>query len=196
MKKILFSLLLCTGAVGGALAVNPQYTKFMGLKYRDRCANFEPGQFQSVTGCFDGRTRDTITLFPLDGYRESDGTFYYDKWILISKNGTVPSMAIDSYYPELIYEGDLDGNGRDELSVHYSGMMGCWDSVGAFTIEKGKWQAFASATFYACNDDDPEGVFRSGGRKGLVKVREHFFNDDGIGVKTTTKKITRFLNSR
>ncbi len=193
MHKTIISAALTLLAAAGALAVNPQYTKFLGLKYRDNCANFDAGQFQSITGCFDGKTRDTITLFPFDGFRDGeDGPFYYDQWILISKNGTVPSKTVQTYWPELVYEGDLDGNGRDELGVMLCGQMGCWYTYETYTYYGKKWRPFLSVTHYGCNDEDSRDILKRGAKKGQVRVREYNMDGD-FTARTYTKSVTRFL---
>lgn len=188
-KFILLSLLALSAA--SAAAINPQYQKFLGLKYRDNCANFEPGNFQSISGVFNGKTRDTLTLFPFDGFRDVD-IFYYDQWILISKNGTVPSKVIESYWPVIMCEGDLDGNGCDEVGYISNWMIGCWSSYKTLTYYRKKWEPFLSVTYYTC-DERMDDILRPGPGKGKVRVREHVWGDDGISVKNYTKSVTRFL---
>lgn len=194
MKKIILTTLATLGVVSAfALSTNPQYTKFQSLKYRDNCTNFTPGEFQSITGCFDGKNRDTLTLFPLDGYRDYDGTFFYNKWIVISRYGTVPSKAVDSGWPRLVYEGDLDGNGRDEFAVLATGEHGCWCSYRIYTFFNKKVESFLDVTHYDCNDEDLHDIARRGSSRGKVIVSEYNMNDMTFEAKTKTKTVTRFL---
>ncbi|MDE7413673.1 MAG: hypothetical protein K2N05_07815 [Muribaculaceae bacterium] len=196
MKKLILTLATIISSAA-AFGINPQYQKFLGLKYRYPCENFEKGKFQSITGKFNGKTTDTITLFPYDGEWDGD-EFLYDEWILISKNGTVPSKIISSYYPDLVYEGDLDGNGTDEFGVLHTGMMGCWNYYSSFTVYHGKIEPFISVDWYTCDDVNPSIALKSTGTKGKVAVK--YYNDNDvvhgsgrIRQHSTTKTITKFL---
>ena len=194
MKKILFSV-LCGLAAVSAGGVNPQYQKFMNLKYRDNCDNFDPGEFQSISGKFNGKTTDTLTLFPFDGSRDGDGYFYYDKWVVISKNGTVPSKIVSSYYPELVYEGDLDGNGTDEFGVLLTGQNGTWWTYEAFTVYNGKVQSFAETQWWG-GDEEPLSIIMSrGAKRGEVIIRSYGWTSDmsEIVMKKATRRITKFM---
>ncbi len=192
-KKFFLSMIFCVLSVLTVNAVNPQYQKFMGLKYKSPCANFKPGKFQSISGKFDGKNYDTLTLFPLDGDWDLD-TFYYDEWIIISKNGTIPSLKISSFYPELVYEGDLDGNGKDEFGVMLTGQMGCWVSYVVYAYYQGKENVFLDLDWYD-NDEDPTSIVRKGSSKGTVIINYYEWdkNMENIKRRTKTKKITKFL---
>lgn len=200
MKRIFTYFLLAVGVLS-AMAVNPQWEKFRNLKYRYPSANFEAGQFQSITGRFDGKTLDTLTLYPLDGeweegMGESGGrSFMYDKWILISKNGTVPSKSITSYYPTLVYEGDLDGNGRDEFAVMLTGHDGAWCKYNVYTLYGGKVNDFLSVDWWDGNDEDYRGIVTKGAKKGVVKYNTYGWtaNMENIVKRTKTATVTKFL---
>lgn len=195
-KEILILAALLSPVV--AFGINPQYQKFLGLKYRYPSANFEKGKFQSITGKFNGKTTDTLTLFPYDGNwdgdpQTGDDIFYYDQWIIISKNGTVPSKIIRSYYPDLIYEGDLDGNGTDEFGVVLTGQHGNWWEYDSFTLHQGKVKPFIDVTWWAGETEDLRIALKPTGTKGKVKVNYYIMDPDDFKMHTTTKTITKYL---
>lgn len=197
MKRILFLLFILTG-VASSFAVNPQWEKFRKLQYRYPSGNFEPGKFQSITGCFDGKTKDTITLFPYDGEWEpdiesGDDYFFYDKWILISKNKTVPSTIINSYHPVLVFEGDLDGNGRDEFGVLLTGLHGAWCDYCVYTLYNNSLKEFLNVYWWDGNEDDYRGIVRKGSRRGEVKYYTYKHTSDNIRKLLKTVYITKFL---
>lgn len=190
MKRLLFAVLMLTG-VFSAFSVNPQWEKFRNLKYRYPSANFDPGQFPSITGRFNGKTTDTLTLFPYDG-DWLDGEFYYDQWILISKNGTVPSKIINSYYPGLTFEGDLDGNGRDEFGLYLTGMNGAWMTYAVYTVYNNGVKDFLSVQWWDGNEEDPRGIVMKGAKKGQVKYYTYPM-DGSFKKRLKTATITKFL---
>lgn len=202
MKRyIIFALITIFVTLSHALSINPQWKKFQGLKYRDNCANFEEGCFDSITGFFDGQNEDTLTLYPFDGQYETMGEsgediFYYDKWIVISKYGTVPSHIIDSFYPELIYEGDLDLNGKDEFGVLHTGQAGCWWTYSVHTLYQGKVKEFTSFLYHYDEDIDLHDLVKRGKEKGkivILKGVDDSDRDDFCENKPQIRTITKFF---
>lgn len=206
MKKCYLVMLISLVALtANALTINPQYTKFLSLKYRTT-GNFGEGDFQSISGCFDGKNRDTLTLFPLDGEYEwcgdesdSNDCFYYNKWIVISKYGTVPSTSVNSWYPELVYEGDLDGNGRDEFAVLCTGQHGGWTIYKIYTYYNKKVTDFLTVSHNYAWEENLYNIARPTGKKGKVRIREfddnpdHAINRNGYKAIETVRTITKFL---
>lgn len=193
-KSLLILLLLPLLSVFDGYALNPQYKKFLNLNYRSPSFNFSPGEFQSITGRFDGKTVDTLTLFPLDGDWE-DGEFVYYQWVVISKNGTVPSSIVNSVRPELVYEGDLDRNGCDDWGVLITAIHGAWTTYNIYTCYKGKVENFASTTWWLGDEDPLTIIARQGARRGEVIIGECRWNKDLTEMLKPYKtvKIAKFL---
>lgn len=193
MKIIFLSLVVLLGLGTCAHAINPEYQQYLKNKYRNDASNFEAGEFKSIHGCFDGQNDDTLTLFPVSGQMGDNG-FGYDKWIVVSMNGTIPSKTYQSWWPSIVYEGDLDGNGCDEYGVFLSGQQGCWETYTINTVYKGKNNEFLTIQHYGCNDDEPDSIAEPGKKKGQIKVQEYKWLNDDIQRVKSTKTVTKFLN--
>lgn len=178
-----------------ALAINPEYERYLKNCPRNAQGNFDPHNMKSISVRFNGTEIDTLTLFPLSGERDFDG-FYYNKWIIVSRNATVPSVVVESYWPELIAEGDLDGNGCDEFAISETGRHGCWLSYIVYTCHRSKLHEMISTIWYACDDQPLESIVSPGSQKGIVNVSHYDMHEVGEGSilrHDTTKRITKFL---
>ena len=137
-----------------ALNMHAQSRTFEELEQATYPATLNP---LYLTGLFDGRNFDTIGLFPVEIQEEyfpsEDITEYYsEKWLLMSKHGTVPQKEIESYWPELIDEGDLDANGTTEFGILFTGLNGCWTGYQVFDVHKGKLREFTRMlNEYSCD---------------------------------------------
>lgn len=147
---------------------------------------------QSVSGRFDGKTTETITLFPYSGER-IDGEFYYNKWILVSKNGTVGTRIIESYWPEIVFEGDLDGNGKDEFGVLLTGLHGATAFYKLLTVSNGRLVDFLDLGVMADGEEDITSFVRKGNDKGKVFLNYMEPTLDGPKRVRKTVTVTKFL---
>lgn len=180
-----------------AAGVTPEYQKYADQAKQYKC--YDPETFPDIAGKFDGVHVDTLSVFPLECDGLTDDDYECFRWIMVSKNGSVPSKEIETRSPILVYEGDLDGNGTDEFGVLIAGHS-CWCSYSVMTLYKGKMADFDKVTWYAC--DYPESdvglstAFSPTDCKGKVKVTYYKMADSSIhkiGPFTKIKKIKKFL---
>lgn len=88
----------------------------------------------TIVGRFNGADLDTLISELVDTLPIS----YRHK--IISKNNTVLPLSIENAHVpmELINEGDLDGNGTDEIGfIHYQNGAGCWGNYAVLTYQDG-----------------------------------------------------------
>ena len=93
-----------------------------------------------IVGKFDGRHIDTVYIerIFIDDIEDDDHCRYY----LCSKSGRLPKVRLDGcmFMKPLIYaEGDLDGNGTDDIGYLNTGVNGQWRFYLILTFRKGEW---------------------------------------------------------
>lgn len=62
-------------------------------------------------------------------------------WNIVAKHGSVPRVQLYCDLPCLFFEGDLDGNGTDEIGVYEFFGWGAWRKYTVLTFRGGKWAA-------------------------------------------------------
>lgn len=63
-----------------------------------------------------------------------------DSYIITFENKKIPSLNIGCCKPLPIGEGDLNGDGKAELSLFQEPMNGCVYTMSTYTLHKGKWE--------------------------------------------------------
>lgn len=161
-------------------AQNSEYSSRASRKYPK---GLEP---RSLSGKFNGKTLDTITLFPL---KIEDGDFG-DKvattWVLLSRKGTVPRLEVQSAWPQLENEGDLDGNGTVEWGVTSTGRHGCWYGYQVYTLHRGSVKKFIPSIYtFGCEEEEHpvSGWVRR--ENGKIRYEKMEITDDGDFVWKT-----------
>ena len=84
----------------------------------------------TVYGHFRGKGVDTLIVERVDS----------TSWRLYSSSGKL--AALDVKYAWGLYivdEGDLDGNGTDEIGIRREQEMGNWQDYNVFTYHNGRW---------------------------------------------------------
>lgn len=196
-QRTLYILILIILGGMTAAGVTPEYQKYANQSKQYNGSDKE--LYQDIAGKFDGIHVDTLSVFPLECEKLCDGSTECNHWIVVSRNGSIPSIEIESLFPILVYEGDLDGNGTDEFGVLMAANS-CWCSYEVKTLYKGKVTNFDSVTWYACNyleaDAGLSTAFSPTDSKGKVKVIYYKMGDGAIqdiGPFTKIKKIKKFL---
>lgn len=96
-------------------------------KYRD-----------TIIGNFTGLHNDTLICEPLDT-TPMEGT-YFIIWRIRSNNKQIPSIQVNNVFPlKFTTEGDLDGNGTDEVGFLKSWPYSTWEVYCALTLINGQW---------------------------------------------------------
>ena len=88
----------------------------------------------TIVGCFNGVDIDTLICELTDTLPIS-----YRHKIISQKNSVLPLSIENAQIPmQLENEGDLDGNGTDEIGfIHYQNGAGCWGNYIVLTYQKG-----------------------------------------------------------
>jgi hypothetical protein len=92
----------------------------------------------TIVGNFTGRSLDT--LFVSCNSEDNEPPFGYAHFYLQSNNKKISTIELDSEYePKLVWEGDLDGNGTDELGYLSVAGNSQWRSYQVLTLKNGSW---------------------------------------------------------
>ena len=88
-------------------------------------------------------------------------------------------------------EGDLDGDGGDEISIVPEWYTSCWQRFIVYSFKNGKWIEPIPSFSIHCNQQKQGITFieKDPHKKGYVITRESFFTGKDIIVKTKSVKI-------
>ena len=138
----------------------------------------------TVFGHFRGKGLDTL-LFE---HRDSM------PWRLYSLSGRLAPLDIDcAYMLYVVCEGDLDGNGTDELGIRREQKMGNWQDYNVYTYRNGEWMYLIPSVvlywshFYK-DLNLGQNVVKPANKKGYVQVHYSWFDDD-VFLSDTIVKI-------
>lgn len=143
----------------------------------------------TIYGNFTGRRRDMLYVltvptdsvsFYIDTTRVQNWQRYeldeHVRYFLVSNNPRIPYLELwgcDGIQPKLVFEGDLDRNGRDEVGYLHTWLNSQWRDYRVFTMVGREWR------YLTCNDklSTPEwfrhsgvDIVERGPRKGTVKI--------------------------
>lgn len=157
----------------------------------------------TIYGNFTGRGRDMLYVLtvPTDSVRFYIDTTRVQNWqpytmdqrerfFLVSDNPRIPYLELWGWtgiHPRLVYEGDLDRNGRDEVGYLNTWLDSQWRHYRVFTMVGHKWRyltvtskLFTPGWFRHSGVD----IVEQGPRKGTIKINYGTF-DEGFECKDT-----------
>jgi hypothetical protein len=167
---------------------------FLYYEKRERCR---------CTRLVTGKGIDTIYVYTECHYPEMNDYDQYTSYYAKSNNPELPTIELwgcDEASPKLVYEGDVDSNGKDEWGYLHTWMTSQWRTYRIYTLVGNEWRFLISSTNKLLDTDETlrgSGleVIEKGDKKGYVKV--HYtcggINDvirDTI-VAATYTKITK-----
>ena len=94
---------------------------------------------EKITGNFTGLGIDTLYIDDEVVVEDEDGCYYYVK----SNNPEIPTIQIyGAYCPSLVFEGDVDGDGKDEWGTLSTWMNSQWRlySIYNYDNKTKKWR--------------------------------------------------------
>ena len=87
---------------------------------------------------------DTLICEPIDSLSPMTAEWFggkHFKWRVYTTNGTVKDLIIgNTKRIDFIKEGDLDGNGTDELGVYTDWHSSNWSGFYVYTFTDGEWK--------------------------------------------------------
>jgi len=137
-----------------------------------------------IVGNFTGNGIDTLSVI-CDNYHTDSSGEITAKYYAVSSNPTIPSIGLwgcEIVSPKLVYEGDLDGDGKDEWAYSQTGINSQWRQYRVFTLKDNKWVYLIDSIYDPEFEDgsilDTQEIFRHSGKeiiekgpvKGFVKV--------------------------
>lgn len=117
-----------------------------------------------------------------------------DEYSVFSNSKTIKALKIGNSNAILINEGDLNGDGLDEISVVQTPMNGCTYNFSTFTIVNGTWKKFFEPFLFSngCepmrNKDLLNKVFVE---KGIVYSLQVDPNDENMKMNRLKMKILK-----
>ena len=111
-------------------------------------------------------------------------------WRLYNPSGKLVPLYLENAWG--LYEGDLDGNGTDELGIRREQEMGNWQDYNIFTYHHGNWCYLIPSTvllnshFYD-NLNQGQDAAEPANKKGYVHVYYSSFDDDCFLSDTIVK---------
>jgi hypothetical protein len=107
-------------------------------------------------------------------------------------SGAVPPIIISTCLGgSPVNEGDLNGDGADEVGLLPIWESSCWRGYFVYTLKENRWvEAFEPISTHCIQwEKNIPPVVRDSTRKGYVFVNYSELTDDGIAVKTKTVKL-------
>ncbi|MBD5346171.1 MAG: hypothetical protein HDR92_03450 [Bacteroides sp.] len=136
-----------------------------------------------ITGNFTGSGIDTLFVVEEKNNEAGDYTEKI-RFFAKSNNTDIPPIELTGYYgcaPQLVYEGDVDGDGKDEWGYLHTRMTSQWRKYDVFNYDNNRkeWRFLFEDTSTVDHNllDTPEYVRSSGvdivekgPEKGLIKI--------------------------
>lgn len=99
-----------------------------------------------VVGNFIKGKTDTLRVEWIDEYYDGDIYLFFHPdpteylWRIASSNPSIPPLYIEyNVDPKLVFEGDLDGNGTDEIGIVDTWVTSSCRAYRIYTLQNGKW---------------------------------------------------------
>lgn len=146
------------------------------------------------------RFSNVDTIFGFFRRKDMMDTLVFEKidntFRLMSPNHSVSPLEIrDSFtiYLYVVQEGDLDGNGTDEIGIRREPEMGNWNDYEVYTYRNNKWYhllppIMVYATHFYDDLHSGQDVVTPAQKKGYVKVQYSGWVDENIAMLDTIVK--------
>jgi hypothetical protein len=109
-----------------------------GTLTRNRVAGHH--EKDTIVGNFTGHGLDSLFVSCNIRSEDNEPPFGYAHFYLQSNNKKISTIELDSEYePKLVWEGDLDGNGTDELGYLPVAGNSQWRTYRVLTLKNGSW---------------------------------------------------------
>jgi len=111
-------------------------------------------------------------------------------WIKFS-DPLVPAIKIENCIGGTpVNEGDLNGDGCDEIGILPEWWTSCWHEYKVYTLKNNKWELLVSATTHCDQwEKGVDCVSIDKSKPGYIIVKYSEFTDDGIVLKTKSVKL-------
>jgi len=137
----------------------------------------------TIVGRFNGRVIDTLICEPVDTISQSEdfpyGGYHY-KWRVYTTKGSVKDLFIGyTIGIDLVYEGDLDGNGTEEWGFVTQWPTSNWMRYNIFTAKNKEWEYLIEPTSIFLGDIDitnsgtitSDEIAQRSKKKGFVSIK-------------------------
>jgi hypothetical protein len=104
---------------------------------------------------------------------------------------SIPAIKIDNCIGGTpVNEGDLNGDGYDEIGILPEWWTSCWHEYKVYSLENNKWELLVSATTHCDQwEKGVDCVSKDKAKPGYIIVKYSEFNDNGIVLKTKSTKL-------
>lgn len=145
----------------------------------------------TLIGRFNGIDIDTIICEPIDSLSSKEDGHnggYHDKWRVYATKGSVKDLFIGyTIGIDLVYEGDLDGNGTEEWGYVTQWPTSNWIRYNIFTVKNKEWEYLIEPTSIFLGDIDitnsgtitSDEIAQRSKKKGFVNIKFSDIRNDG-----------------
>jgi hypothetical protein len=160
----------------------------------------------TIVGNFTGQGMDTIYVYSESSYPDKNELDQYVSYYAKSNNPDLPTIQLwgcDMSQPKLVYEGDVDGNGRDEWGYIHTWLTSQWRTYRVYTLVGKEWRFLLDPRNELLSTDES---FRNSGveiiekcdKRGYIKIN---YSNEGVDktihdtiVAATYTRITDEVN--
>ena len=161
---------------------NPTSLETPGTSVYDDTAHVN---LDTLVGCFMDHQEDTLICKGIDSCTVR----------IYSASNRIKPLQIDNVFGIFVVkEGDLDGNGTDEIGIRTEGFIGNWRDYNVYTYRKGTWELLIPPVIVYATDfyetlSKGEDVVKPSKQNGYVDVRFSSWRNDDICLVDTVMKV-------
>jgi SanA protein len=151
----------------------------------------------TIVGNFTGKGIDTIYVYTENHYPELNDYDQYTSYYAKSNNPEIPTIELwgcDQVAPKLVYEGDVDSNGKDEWGYLHTWVNSQWRTYRIYTLVGNEWRFLIDnhellSTYEAFRSSGVD-IVEKGDRKGYVKINYAKWDIDDSDIHDTIVAAT------
>jgi SanA protein len=151
----------------------------------------------TIVGNFTGKGIDTIYVYTENHYPELNDYDQYTSYYAKSNNPELPTIELwgcDQVSPKLVYEGDVDSNGKDEWGYLHTWVNSQWRTYRIYTLVGNEWRFLIDnhellSTYEAFRSSGVD-IVEKGDRKGYVKINYAKWDIDDSDIHDTIVAAT------
>lgn len=157
---------------------------------------FAHDERDTIVGNFTGKGIDTLYVIKEDVEEYGVDSIVETKYYINSNNPGIPRQELYGCpicQPRLVLEGDLDGNGTDEVGYLHTWVTSQWRVYRIFTLIKGKWRYLIEGEFLITDEgfrSRDEEVAQPGPKKGRILIKYGRLTDNGYEIHDTIVRPT------
>lgn len=149
----------------------------------------------SVEGDFNGDGKREFMSLEIPKLGEDDMSCVGNcESTIVFSDKTIPTIKVDNcIFGSLVNEGDLNGNGSDEIGLLPGWFTSCWHTYLVWTFKKGRWIYAVDPISTHCNqwEKGADAIEKDNKREGYVIIRYSEITDADFVILSKSVKIRK-----